>query len=363
MASKDESAVDPAQHVHTLACGCTAIRAPGWAALEALLIRTHGGDPTYFSSQDLEDECPVESIAVFRVEEPAPHWHLVSCGLSELYDKKFISPEVSGFGFELTMRVPLREGEENPPSWPIQLLRNLGRYLTVARQPFAEGEHMNAHAPLALDEPCTLTAVCFLEDPALGAIQTPNGSLRFLQVLGLTEDELEAVMDGDPHDFIALVAQQNPLFISLAARDSYLADEELARVVDERIETEGSTATGSFADDLIIAADDGVLVLTLGAMHVRALVRGLRHRVPFEREYALRGPRCEVLLAPAAQSAWHADDERATIMLTADAARELAGAIGPERGRYTASSVERLVIEVVPTELADADGNIVDVIG
>lgn len=337
--------------------------APGWAALEEALAALHGRPPTYFtpSEEDLDDEAQVESVACFFLEQPSPHWHLVSCGLSELYDKQFIRPEVSGFGFELTMRVP--GNPEEPPAWPMQLMRNLGRYVAATRRAFSEGEHMNAHAPLALDEPCTLTAVCFLEDPELRPIQTPNGSVMFLQVLGLTDDELEAVMDGDAQDFIALVAQHNPRFLCEANRPSYLEDDEIHARIQDRIRTEGSTATGSSASDLTLQEEDGTLTVSLGAMHVRGLIRGLRHRVPFQREYTLRGGKAKLLLAPANDCAWHADAENATLMLTADAAKALAEELRSARGAYAVPSIPRLVIQVQPTELCDAEGNIVNVIG
>jgi suppressor of fused-like protein len=350
--------------VHTLACGCTAKMAPGWAALEHALETAHAAPPVYFSAaEDADDDTPVESVACFPAASPEPHWHLISCGLSELYDKRFLNVEVSGFGFELTMRVPKAPGEEEPPAWPMQLMRNLARYVQAVQKPFAEGDHMDAHAPLALDVPCTLSAVCFVEDPLLGAIRTPNGAVSFLQVLGLTDDELEKMMDGDAHHFIALVAQQNPSFISGAARPSYLEDEEMMAKVHDQIDSEGSTTSSSDAGDLRVLEVDGALEIHLGAIHARALVRGLRHRVPFDREYLLRGSPSSLLFALSAENAWHADERQTTLMLTATAARDLADAVGTLRGRYSTSSVPRVVIELHPTKLTDAEGNEVSVIG
>ncbi len=350
-------------HEHTLACGCNATLAPGWAALEKALIAEHGCEPIYFNaSPESANECPVESVACFRVEGPAPHWLFVTCGLTELYDKQFMNPEVSGFGFELTLRVPADDGDE-PPRWPMALLRNLALYVGMEGRPFAEGQHLNAHAPLALDVPCTLTAVCFVADPTMDTVVTPNGRMNFLQAFGLTDDELEAVMDGDGLDFIALIAQRNPLFLCDPGRISYLEDDEVALQIQDRIDSDGSTAEGSFAADLRFEEEEGELVIHLGAMHARALTRGLRHRIPFEREYALRGREGTLLLAPSSSCGWHADDRTATLLLAPEASRALGEAIRPSRGRYDAASVPRVVVEIHPTELTDDDGQVVNVIG
>ena len=356
---------EPSEEVHTLACGCTAKMAPGWAALEHAMHAAYERAPVYFSAKetDVEQDTPVESVACYFVDAPEPHWHLISCGMSELYDKQFINPEVSGFGIELTLRVPATDPEIDPPAWPMQLMRNLARYVAATRRPFAEGQHMNAHAPLALDTPCTLSAVCFVADAALPTLETPNGRVSFLQVFGLTDDELEAVMDSDAHDFIALVAQSNERFICDANRPSYLEDEELRTRIQERIDSAGSTAEGSHAGDLEISEVDGSLHVCVGAMHARALVRGLRHRVPFEREYLLSGQQSRLLLAPSAAVGWHVDDTQTTLMLTAEAARALADAISPERGSYRCAEVPRVVIELSPSELTDDEGNVVRVIG
>ncbi|MDI9654077.1 suppressor of fused domain protein, partial [Burkholderia cenocepacia] len=48
---------------------------------------------------------PLDGISVWRRAAPVPHWHFVTYGLSELYAKESDDPAVSGFGFELTMRV------------------------------------------------------------------------------------------------------------------------------------------------------------------------------------------------------------------------------------------------------------------
>jgi hypothetical protein len=47
------------------------------------------------------------------------------------------------------------------------------------------------------DTPSRLVAAAFVDDPTLPVITTPNGAVSFVQVFGITADELDAVCNGD----------------------------------------------------------------------------------------------------------------------------------------------------------------------
>jgi suppressor of fused-like protein len=46
----------------------------------------------------------------------------VTYGLSELYVKETDDPEISGFGYKMTLRIPRDELEDRPPDWAFVLL-------------------------------------------------------------------------------------------------------------------------------------------------------------------------------------------------------------------------------------------------
>ena len=48
-------------------------------------------------------------VRVYCAESPQPHWHFVTFGLTDLGDKDSPDPDHSGYGFELTCRVPLTQ--------------------------------------------------------------------------------------------------------------------------------------------------------------------------------------------------------------------------------------------------------------
>ena len=52
----------------------------------------------------------MDGVEIWKSEHGIPHWHYVTYGFTELYEKKSEDPEVSGYGFELTFR--LKRGKE-----------------------------------------------------------------------------------------------------------------------------------------------------------------------------------------------------------------------------------------------------------
>jgi suppressor of fused len=70
---------------------------------------------------------PLEGLSVYRNPGPPPHWHFVTYGFSELYEKAGQDSDLSGYGFELTFRLAAGE-EAEPPAWALNLLQNLGCY-------------------------------------------------------------------------------------------------------------------------------------------------------------------------------------------------------------------------------------------
>src|SRR3712207_6048111 len=86
--------------------------APGWEAIEAVFARLYPGQaPRHWGTvmaQRVQFGGPeaLDGVSAYAADEPAPHWHWVTFGLTELYSKVGDDPDWSGWGFELTMRVP-----------------------------------------------------------------------------------------------------------------------------------------------------------------------------------------------------------------------------------------------------------------
>lgn len=58
---------------------------------------------------------------------------------------------------------------------------------------FGQGHRLNAGAPITGQPDTGLQAVAMTLDPLLGAIDTPNGRVELLLLVGITLEELEAM--------------------------------------------------------------------------------------------------------------------------------------------------------------------------
>ena len=348
-------------------CDCDRADAPGWAAMDDRLAAVYGdAEPLYFGTSDpmtFGGTDPLEAISVYSVDGPAPHWHLVSFGSSELYHKEFNKPDISGFGFELTMRIVRRSGERSPPSWAMTLLQSLALFVRETTVAFVPGNHLDVGSPLAPDSDTGLRAVCFVDDQQLGSLETPNGFMRFLQVVGVTADEVDAMLDWDAQGVIDLLAELDPMMLTDLDRPSLFDDAALAAQIRARMDREGASASFDSGGDVRWEKDGDGVVVTLGALYVKAPLRGLRRRIPFERDYVLRARGRQLKLSPAGQVALSASDELLELKLTDAAAQTLADSVQDQRGLYRCSAVPGLTIIVEPIEIKDAEGHIVEVIG
>ena len=208
------------------------VRAPGWAAIDRALGAIHLGQvPHQFASQtgyDLESPNPLPAIGVYEAAGP-PHWHYVTYGLSELFEKSSPDPDVSGFGFELTFAVARAQDEQRPPAWPLQLLQGVGHYVLSGHGALDSGHVIDLGGPLCPDpmpdgRPTALQGVVCVPDPRLGKIETPHGSVLFLQLFGLTRDELEVMSDWDLGRKVGVVLELEPRAITRPQRGPWRED-------------------------------------------------------------------------------------------------------------------------------------------
>lgn len=158
--------------------------AAGWDAIDRAVTELYGEQqPKHYGMAlpfILGGQDPLDGISAYKAEEPVPHWHFVTYGFSELYDKESDDAEISGYGFELTFRLMREETEEEPPAWALNLLQNMGRYVFKSGNVFESGHYLDANGPICLDSDTKLTALAFALDPELPAMDTPNGRVEFV---------------------------------------------------------------------------------------------------------------------------------------------------------------------------------------
>ncbi|MEJ7806845.1 MAG: suppressor of fused domain protein [Telluria sp.] len=313
-------------------------------------------------------EDPLDAISVWQRAEPAPHWHFVSYGLSDLYAKKSASA-ASGHGFELTLRVALRQDELEPPQWPMHLLQSLARYVFRTGHGFHDGHRMSANGPISLGSPTALCSMAFTFDSELPAITTPNGSVAFLQVVGLTLDEEAVAHKWDTRKLLDLLQPFMPMFTTDLARTSLLASPGVLVRATEGIRRDGSSSSAAYTDLLDLREQKRLLrkslvQVTLGARQIEQLAEFIPLRLPFGKSFELAGPRARLRFDLANRNSWSIGPG-SVLQLNVNAAtvQEFATLLHPRQGVYKLPSFQHILWDVKPTTIRNAEGVIVDVIG
>ncbi|MET3806204.1 hypothetical protein ABIB25_003214 [Nakamurella sp. UYEF19] len=211
------------------------VSAPGWDAIDAALTGLHGAvqpqhvgyDPPPGLSNNLQG-CSAYPAG--------GHWHYVTYGLSELYEADEASgdgderepgadPLVSGWGFELTLRVPRPSPRDRiPPDWPFTMINEVARFVNGGGAALGVGGRIDlraavtGHPGLPDAPPSGLTVFAVTPDPALPAIDTPNGRVHFLQLVGVSAAEKERMLATSTAQVLAELAAADPLLITDPAR-------------------------------------------------------------------------------------------------------------------------------------------------
>lgn len=339
--------------------------APGWAAITAATDRLYAGQQERHVAAvpppGLGGENVLNGISIFEGTGEAPHWHYVTYGLTELFDKDSDDPDESGFGFELTFR--LKRGDETePPRWPFELLEGLGRYVFTTGKVFEPGHYRQRLAPLVPDIRTDVFSLIFADDPDLAAMDTPNGRVRFVQAVGITNDELNAVWNVGVETVRDLLARQSPKLVTDIARVSVLADPALRREVEEQAARDGSPTEFIHGDRIEIEPDGERLAIVFGATSVSAILAVLPHRMRFGRSLVLVSGNNWVTFDRSEANTFSAEGTLAWLKLDDEGLRELGDTLRPREGSYALPCLPGLTLRVEPTEI-HYEGRVVQRIG
>ena len=119
--------------------------------------------------------------------------HIVTYGLSELYPSMAaFGSEYSKWGYELTLKV--RESYAETGTWALYLLAHLARYTFQTGNYFEPGAYIPGDGgSLHPELNSAITALAIVSDTTAAPIETVHGRVAFLQLIGLTQPELDAI--------------------------------------------------------------------------------------------------------------------------------------------------------------------------
>ena len=97
-------------------------------------------------------------------------------------------------------------------------MQNLAKYVYNSKKWFEAYHFIPTNSSLRLNTDTKLVGVAFAPDPVLGGIDTPNGRVEFLQMVGITQRELDWLRE-DPttqrvEQLIDMMRKDNPLLIT-----------------------------------------------------------------------------------------------------------------------------------------------------
>lgn len=274
---------------------------------------------------------PLHAVTAHRLRDP-DHWHLVTYGLTEMHEKETADRHRSGWGAELTLRLP---DTREPPLWGVDFLSSLAGYVWTTERPFDAGHHIDLRGPMRLDSTSPLTAAVVVEDPCLDELAGPFGAVRFLQVVGVHADELEACRAWSTDGVVGLLRARDPLLLTDLSRPSLLADPDGRAAIEE-----GSRADGSALTELTVGTLEvhsarlgrGVEI-RLGAGAAAALGPALRRElIGAGARFMVRGEHHRVRFTVASQAGWGRRGDLVSIRVPLDEVDGLAGVFTGKTG-------------------------------
>lgn len=340
------------------------VEASGWDAIDHALRQVYGDqEPAHWGTMlpwGLGGNEPLQGVSAYVHSGEGGHFHYVGYGLTELYEKESTDPEWSGMGFELTFRLACG-AEKSPPLWPVSMMQNLARYVLQSGNVFEPFHHMDANGPIALESTTDLTAIVFVADPELPPIASPNGRVEFIQIVGVTGDELACVQSWNAASLLALLAGHSPLHVTALERKSILTNlEAKARIKAGQAKDGASTGTLFNPRFDFRVDEDGTPRISLGAKEAQLVGQLLEGRLQHGNTLVLTGRERMIVFEPSSTTAFAVDATTMTLRVTEEQVRELATRLEPLAGEYR---IAGLVLSVERSEIRDAQGEVVRTIG
>ncbi|WP_254510326.1 suppressor of fused domain protein [Anatilimnocola floriformis] len=337
----------------------------GWDAIDQALQPLYGEqEPLHYGAvlpASLGGDDPLQGISVYCVNEPVPHFHYVTYGFTELYDKDSPDPQFSGYGFEMTFRLARGVEETDPPTWPLNMLQNLARYVFRTGNFFDERHHLPANGPIAIGEPTDMTALLFIRDPQLPEVNSPNGYFKFIQLVGLCTAEYALLKEGYFDEVLERILTIAPLGVTNIYRDSILSDPAVEAAIRSAPPTvKQSELFGTIVEWRI---DADTLQVRLGANLIADVSKLLVARLGEGERLSLYGKGTAVVFEPGEETGWQTEEGAVVIQLTPATVAEIGSTLEERRGEYRLAAFPELHIEVVPVEIKDGNGDVIRTIG
>lgn len=138
---------------------------------------------------------PIDGISIY---DAGSYYHFVTYGFSELYEKKSDIKDVSGFGFELTFKLKKYDDiNEKELKNVCIILQDIARYVFETKNVIKTNEYIYTGQANGMDieHKSSIVAFVTIEDNLFKTINTVNGKLQFIELIGITNNELQQILN------------------------------------------------------------------------------------------------------------------------------------------------------------------------
>ncbi|EIT86237.1 BtrU protein [Fictibacillus macauensis ZFHKF-1] len=304
----------------------------------------------YFNPGD-----PLEMMAAYESHEPMPHWHYVSYGLSK---HNLTNEKESTIHFELTIRLKKVPGVTEPPNWVPAVFHSIAEYVLVLGRPLKHGTWISDIDATfdALDS--NLVGLVCNEDPDLGRVQTEHGVTTFLQLTGITADEMEAMQAYDTLAVLDIAREMNLLQKGMTDLDraSFLQNEAFTSAVALGTERDGSSTGYLFVENMSFTLKKSFFgrmkyYLRIPVNQAAQLGRLFKGRLTKNRNLALDSGQRKLMFLPSQKEEGFEIDDRQlegeVLMLSNETILELVAIFQPKAGTYKLITVQGMTVEIV----------------
>lgn len=308
-----------------------------------------GGTPIMGQVETVE---PLEMVRIYVNQEQGGHWHYVSMGFSDLHGTSPGGEDGrSGHGFELTVRVPRRD-EDTMPTWPIELMQYLARYVFATGNSLEPLQHLELASPVVPgDKNATVRAVAIVYDSQFEALQSASGSVEMLQVVGITADEYKQMRRWQVDKFLALLARDNPLLLLDPYRESILDKPDIQKIIADGMRDDGSSVGALYVLGLDVKQTVSTVEVSMNEAAVGDLESAMRGRIPYDRTFKLLGPGKGIVFEPSDESRVSKENDEGLIVvqLSAATADEIARTVKAKPATYTLKTIAGLKFVITRT--------------
>ena len=174
--------------------------APGWDEIEDAFRAVYGDqEPQHFGTVMTKRAMfggPEYLDGYSAYQSPKGYSHVVTFGMSELYaDEESLGTQYSKWGYEMTIK--LKGIAPADTVWAMNMMGNLARYTFQSERWFEPGQYVgSSQNPQSInlgDPESKITALLIADDTEIAGRQTIYGELLFLQLVGITDAEFQAV--------------------------------------------------------------------------------------------------------------------------------------------------------------------------